>query len=180
MKILAIDGSPRTGNISFMLDVILDSAGKNGAETSLIRLREKKIEFCSGGDYCCPKTGVCVINDDMKGIYKEMDNADILILASPCYFSNVSAMMKNFMDRCNPYWFNRKLKGKKAFLIGTGGFEKSIKKMIMIMGEFTGILGMEETGYYLAKANKKGDVEKNQKLIKELKDMGIRLGISGE
>ncbi len=175
MKILAINGSPRKGNNDFILDNILSYAQKKGAETSMITLRNLNIKFCSGGDYCCPKTGKCVVNDDMKDIYGKLDESDIIILASPSYFSNVSAMMKNFMDRCNPYYFNKKLKGKKGFLIGTGGKEKSIREMLEIMGNFLSILEIEHIGSYCAVADKKGDIEKNQKVIKELKDIGDKL-----
>jgi multimeric flavodoxin WrbA len=109
----------------------------------------------------------------MAGIYKKLEEADLIILASPSYFSNVSARMKNFMDRCNPYWFNKKLKGKKAFLLGVGGaVDKSVKELIGIMKTFVRILGMEEIGSYYTKADKKGELEGNQKVIKELGDIG--------
>ena len=52
MKSLAINGSPRKGNTDFMLDIILNSAKENGAETEIIYLRDKKIKFCGGGDSC--------------------------------------------------------------------------------------------------------------------------------
>lgn len=175
MKILAINGSHRKGNIDFMLDILLNSARENGAETELIQLRKKDIKFCNAADSCCPVTKKCNINDDMIDIYKKLEQADIIILASPSYFSNVSARMKNFMDRCNPYWFNKKLKGKKSFLIGVGGSgDKSIKEMLDRMRTFIRILGIEELGSYYTKADKIGEAN-NSKVIKEIKEMGVRL-----
>jgi len=41
------------------------------------------------------------------------------------YFSNVSARMKNLMDRCNPYYFNQKLKGKYMVVVGVGQSENN-------------------------------------------------------
>ena len=175
MNILAINASPRKGNTEFMLDVLLDSARENNAETEIIELRKKNIKFCSGGDNCCPKTGRCYIDDDMPEIYKKLEQADIIILASPTYFSNVSARMKNFMDRCNPYYFNKKLKGKKAFLLGVGGEETSIKEMLNIMKTFLNLLEIGHIGSYSAVADKAGEIKKNQKVIKELKNIGDRL-----
>jgi multimeric flavodoxin WrbA len=131
MKILAISGSPRKGNTDFLLDSIAEHV-----DTDILKLRKKRIKYCGGGDDCCPKTGRCVINDDMVEIYAILEPADIIILASPAYFSNVSALMKNFMDRCNPYYFNKKLKGKKFFLIGVAAREKSAEKTIEMMKEF--------------------------------------------
>jgi len=173
MKILAINTSHRKGNLDFMLDILLNSI--KGAETELIDLRKKDIKFCNAGDNCCPRTHKCDIKDDMVEIYKKLEQADILILASPSYFGNVSARMKNFMDRCNPYWFSKKLKAKKAFLIGTGGLEKSAKEMLKIMETFLRILEIEHIGSYYAVADKAGELNNNQKVIKELKDIGGKL-----
>jgi len=176
MKIIAINGSPRKGNTDFMLNVILDSAKEKGAEVEIVKLREKNIKFCSGGDTCCPVNLKCHIKDDMDEIYLKLEQADIILLASPTYFSNVTARMKNFMDRCNPYWFNKKLKGKKAFLIGVGGSgDKSITEMLDGMKTFARILEMENIGSYYAKADKVGELEKNQKVIKELQDIGKKI-----
>ena len=178
MKILAINGSHRKGNTDFMLDMVLKSAHGNGAETELIELRQKNIKFCDENDNSCPKTLKCGLKDDMAEIYPKLEAADIIILASPSFFSNVTAIMKNFMDRCNPYWFNKKLNGKKAFLIGVGGSgDKSIIEMLDRMRAFIRILGIEEIGSYHAKADKIRELEGNQKVIKELQEIGKRLAI---
>jgi len=172
MKILAINGSPRKGNNEFMLDIILNSAKENGTEAELINLRDKRINFCGGGDNCCPKTLKCYISDDMNEIYPKLEAADIIILASPTYFSNVSARMKNFMDRCNPYYYNKKLKSKKFFLISVGGYEPSVKECIKSMENFLkGVYG-KKVGSYHAVADKIGELEDNSKIIKALQDIG--------
>ena len=169
MKILAINGSPRKGNTDFMLQTILGSAK---ADSEIIYLRDRKITFCSGGDDCCPVRKECHIKDSMPEIYKKLENADIVILASPCYFFNVTARMKNFMDRCNPYYFNKKLKGKKFFLLSVGGYEPSIKETIKVMESFLkGIYGVK-IGSYHAVADKIGELKGNQKVIKELESIG--------
>lgn len=175
MKILAINSSPRKGNTDFMLDIILNSARENGAEIESIKLREKEIKFCNGEDTGCPVHLKCHIKDDMPEIYKKLEQADIIILASPTYFSNVSARMKNFMDRCNLYWFSKKLKGKKAFLLGVGGNEESVKYMLKIMEKFIEILEIKHIGSYYGVADKAGEIKKNQKVIKELRDLGSKL-----
>lgn len=174
MKILAVNGSPRKGNTDFMLNIILDSAKENGVETEIVYLRDRKIEFCDGCDYC-KKTKECHIKDDMQEIYKKLESADIIVLASPNYFFNVTAIMKNFMDRCNPHFFNKKLKGKKFFLLAVGGYEPSIKDAIRAMENFLkGIYG-KAIGSYYAMADKIGELKDNQKVIKELKEIGKEL-----
>ena len=171
MKILAINGSPRKGNTDFILNATLENSKE---KVEIINLRDKKINFCRGGDNCCPVNLKCHIKDDMPEIYAKLEQADIIILASPAYFSNVTARMKNFMDRCNPYWFNKKLKGKKAFLIGVGGNEKSVKEMLGIMRTFLRILEIKEMGSYHTVADKIGEA-RNPKVIKELQDIASKL-----
>lgn len=56
----------------------------------------------------------------MQEIYALMEKSDLIVFASPIYFSNVSARMKNLMDRCNPYFWNKRLINKKAALVGFG------------------------------------------------------------
>ena len=175
MKILAINSSPRVGNTDFMLDVILKTAKENNAEVCEIKLREAKIDFCKGGDNCCPKTGKCHFKDDMPQIYTKLEEADLIILASPCYFFNVTAMMKNFIDRCNPYFFSKKLKGKKFFLISVGGYKPSLKESIRAMDNFLKGIKGKSIGSYSAVADKAGEIKKNTKVIKELKNIGVKL-----
>ena len=171
MKILAIDGSPRKGNTDFMLQTMLDSA--KDAETDIVFLRKKKIQFCGGGDNCCKKTKECHIKDDMPEIYKKLEESDVLVLGSPAYFFNVTAMMKNFMDRCNPYWFSKKLKGKKAFLVSVGGSsEESMKDTIKAMENFLRGVFIKSIGSYYAKAENVGEIKENPKVIKELQSIG--------
>ena len=175
MKILAINSSPRKGNTEFMLNIILSAAKSNGAETELVELRNKEIKYCGGGDSCCPVNLKCHIKDDMLGIYPKLEDADIIILASPCYFFNVTARMKNFMDRCNPYYYNKELKGKKFFLLSVGGYKPSIPDTITAMENFIKGIDAKSIGSYFAVADKIGELSKNEKVIKELEDIGLKL-----
>jgi len=116
MKIVAICGSPRKGNTEFMLKTLLDSAKKEGAETELVLLREKNIEFCNGCHICGGSSGKCSIKDDMDQIRPKVVGADVVVFGSPQYYDAISGRLKNFIDRMNPV--AGKLKGKKfAFVL---------------------------------------------------------------
>lgn len=123
MNIIAICGSPRRGNTEFVLKRILTKAEELGSSVELVLLREKRIEFCNG---ClnCSSTGKCNIRDDMQIIYPKLEEADLIIFGSPNYFSNVSGMMKNFIDRLNPFYTSKKLKDKKIVAVIVGGTDK--------------------------------------------------------
>ena len=50
------------------------------------------------------------------------------ILASPMYISNVNGILKNLLDRMNPFYHHGLLKNKKIYLIMTGGSSKEDNK----------------------------------------------------
>lgn len=81
---------------------------------------------CSDCRRCHKKHG-CILEDDMAEICHKLIKADIIVLGSPTYFHNVSGPMKNFMDRCLPFYFSGKLKGKKAILLTSGNFEDQVE-----------------------------------------------------
>ena len=122
--ILAICGSTRpNGNSEWMIDQLLDSAKNEGALTRKILLRDLDIEYCIGCDACHDNGGNCIQNDDMKKMYPLLIEADIILLSCPNYFANVSALMKNFMDRTNALVRvkPRRLENKLAIGLCVGG-----------------------------------------------------------
>lgn len=102
MRIVAVNGSPggRSSATEAMVKAFLRGAAEAGAETVEILLSEKDIRYCRGCHSCWFETpGRCVIEDDMAGVLSEMAGADVIVLASPVYFNNVSGTLKVFMDR---------------------------------------------------------------------------------
>ena len=91
--------------------------------SELITLKDKNIKPCNacGG---CYKSHECIIKDDMQEIYDKLSKADIIVLGSPTYFDNVTAITKAFIDRCLPLYLSEKLKGKKIVLLSVGNFKE--------------------------------------------------------
>lgn len=103
MKAICIMGSPRqNGNTLAIAAAVLRGLEAHGADTSLIRLDEKAIGYCRGCK-ACYQTGICVQDDDVRQIAAEMLSADLVIVASPSYWGDVTAQLKTFIDRCTPY-----------------------------------------------------------------------------
>lgn len=109
-----------------MLHKVLDSLSDEHRK-ELVMLKDKNINHCVN---CkgCHKSHKCVVSDDMQKIHQKLINADVILLGSPTYFDNVSGIMKNFMDRCLPFYFSGKLKGKKAGLVSVGGFKELVER----------------------------------------------------
>ncbi len=98
MKAIGIVGSPRkNGNTEILTAHCLKAIAEEGLETELVRLAGLDIRPCTGCDICREKP--CPIDDDVLPIYEKMKAADAIILASPVYFSAVTALMKALMER---------------------------------------------------------------------------------
>ncbi|UCG14862.1 MAG: flavodoxin family protein [Deltaproteobacteria bacterium] len=130
MKALGIYGSPRKGgNTDLLLDQVLEGARGAGAEVNSIYARDLKITGCleCGG---CDETGKCVVQDDMDKVYPLLEEANVVFLASPNFFYNVTAQVKLLIDRSQAMWSKRLLgktpeqrrsyDGGKGYLICVG------------------------------------------------------------
>lgn len=105
MKILAINGSPRgkKSNTDKFILPFLEGAQAEGASFEVIYLSEKNIKGCQGCFSCWVKTpGKCQIKDDMQELMDKINQADVLIFATPLYFFSMTGQMKTFVDRLLP------------------------------------------------------------------------------
>ncbi len=108
---LGISGSPRKGNSEELLDFFLSEISSLGAEVKKIPLREFSFSGCISCRRCLTQ-GECCLSDDFKEkIVPELLKADVIVLATPVYFDNVSWLLKAFMDRT---WCLRGMLSKKV------------------------------------------------------------------
>lgn len=135
MKVIAFQGSPRTGgNTDILLREALKPISAAGHEITLFTLNTMNITPCQDcGE--CEASGVCAIEDDMFPIYKAIREADRIILASPIFFFGLSAQTKAMIDRCQAFWCEKYLLrkpiqegpfGRKGLLIVVGGMKKEV------------------------------------------------------
>ena len=138
MKILAINGSPKgkNSNTDTLLIPFLQGARTGNADTEEIYLSQKNIRGCQGCFACWVKTpGKCILKDDMPELLDKVNQADVLIFATPLYDFGMSGQMKVFTDRLIPLLepFFREKSGKivppirrnrpwKTILISNAGF----------------------------------------------------------
>ncbi|MFC2051721.1 flavodoxin family protein [Chloroflexota bacterium] len=130
MKVLGIAGSPRRGgNTDLLLAEVMRGAASKGAEVKTVVLNNLKITPCQHCDACL-KAGNCRIQDDMQMIYRELEESDRIVLASPIQFMGVTAQMKAMIDRCQALWARKyvlkvpplgKERERKGFFISVGG-----------------------------------------------------------
>lgn len=99
MQIVAILGSPRKGNSSAIAGRFLTTAEGLGARTRSFTLNDLSYRGCQACFAC--KTGAdhCVINDDLAPVLDAIRDADVVVLATPVYFGDVTGQFKSFFDR---------------------------------------------------------------------------------
>ena len=105
MKFVAFNGSP-SGTESAtnrIMTAFLDGAARAGAETELYQLAEYDIQQCKGCFTCWFQTsGTCVFHDDMEQLLRAYTSADVVCFGSPVFSWNMTALLKNFVDRLIP------------------------------------------------------------------------------
>ena len=100
-KIVIISSSLRKNSNSEALALAFQrGAVEAGNEVSFIPLRGKQIAFCQGC-LACQQTGKCAIADDANAIEQEVLQADVVVLATPIYYYEMSGQLKTLLDRMN-------------------------------------------------------------------------------
>jgi multimeric flavodoxin WrbA len=102
MKVIAFNGSPRKkGNTDRLVDMVLAELSENGINTEKYHLGGKKVRGCRACYKCVEnRDRHCVMDDDcVNECIDLMFDADGIIIASPTYFSNVTAEVKALIDR---------------------------------------------------------------------------------
>lgn len=100
-KIVILNGSPRLkGNTAGLIEAFKQSAEEKGHTITIFNLQKMDIHPClgclRGGKY---PDSPCVQKDDMQQIYPVYEAADIVVLASPMYYWNITAQLKMAFDR---------------------------------------------------------------------------------
>lgn len=113
---LYISGSNRIGNC---YKIVQDLKNEND---EVIALAEKDIKYCLGCSACTKGLEqYCAIKDDMQEIYHSMAKSEKIILVTPIYMNHITGILKNVIDRWNPYESHPELlKNKKIYIITVG------------------------------------------------------------
>lgn len=100
VKIIGLNGSPkRNRNTATIIKWVLEGCEEAGAETDLIHLIDMNIKYCKGC-HSCLVNGECVIkDDDVSMLRNKLLKADGLVLGSPVYEGEASALFKTFVNR---------------------------------------------------------------------------------
>ncbi|MBQ2832037.1 flavodoxin family protein [Methanobrevibacter sp.] len=115
MKYLIINGSPRKKNTWMMVQQVQKNLDGSFEE---IHLFEEEIPLCKGCYNCIMKgEQFCPHKNLIMPIVEKIKEADGLIIASPVYAMNVTALLKNFLDHTAYLYHRPEFFTKKAIVV---------------------------------------------------------------
>ena len=150
MNILILNGSPRPqGDTAKMVSVFQAEAERAGHTVKTFAVCRMNIHGCLACEYCHGKgEGVCVQQDDMQQIARALQETDLLVLASPIYYHNISGQLKCAIDRFYSVLYPSaptRLR-KVAMFLASGDADMTEGARFSYEGDFLGYLGLEDVG----------------------------------
>lgn len=169
MKVVIIHGQSHKGSTYHIAQML---AEKIGGDTSEIFLPRDFSDYCLGCTQCFMKSEtLCPHYEKLNVITRAIDEADVIILASPVYVYHATGAMKSFLDHYGYRWMvHRPLEAmfkKQGVCISTaaGAGMKSTNKDMADSLFFWGVAKRYSYGAAIAAVNWNGISEKKRKAI---------------
>ncbi len=190
-NILVFSASPRKGgNTDLLADAFVSGAKEEEASVVKIRLIELNYSPCieCGG---CDDTGVCVLRDELTPIYSKIEWADVVVVASPMFFYNITAGCQALVERSQAFWVRQYLlkqgeiggKRRDGIFLSCGAtkgkllFDGSLRVMKYF---FDAIGGSLVAALLVRGAEKKGQIKKIPGALERANSMGRYAAKSGD
>ena len=134
MRILAIIGTPTKEDgytTKTVAEIEKSFQSKRAVEFNYIFLKDARLSGCEG-KLTCVKFGEhkCPFASELAPILKAMNDADVVIFASPVHCFSVSTLLKNFIDLLVFQMHRPAFFGKQALVVATaaGAGQKRVLK----------------------------------------------------
>ncbi len=177
IRVEAMVASPRKkGNSSVLVNRLMDRLDRQKAAGESIFLFNEDISPCTDCRAC--KTGdlVCTVRDAMQPLYQRMEQADVLIFATPVYWFGPTASLKKVIERLRPYYLSKRLAGKKLVLIlPAGNGIEDCDLIISMMKRIADALELEIFRIITPKAYDAGEVLNDGSVLAEIDDLATAI-----
>jgi len=130
MKILILNGSPRpNGHTSKLIEFFCKGAQESHHEINVVQVGILNIKGCIACEYCNSNdNNSCAIKDDMQTLYTLINEADMIIFASPVYYWGFSGQLQSTISRF--YAIDNPQNAKKYGLILTSASDDVYEAII--------------------------------------------------
>lgn len=186
-RILALVASPRKGgNTDILTDALLEGARGSGAAVEKVYLIDRQIAPCRKCDAChAALWNPCRIRDDFNPLVERMLKADVIVLATPIWWSSVHSLLKLLLDRCyslvSKDWSQCRLAGKGFALVACQG-QKDLnlyaERFVTEFKVYEEDMKIKVLGSVVASAYQKGEVAADKEAMSRATELGRRLAMS--
>lgn len=128
MHVTVLSGNPKTSGLcESMIDAVVEGAEEGGAVVDVIRLNEMELircQVCNDGWGTCLSDRRCQYGDDgLDDLQKRLEKTDVLVLATPVYWGEMSELLKCCLDRLRRCvrGADGPLSGKQTLILATPG-----------------------------------------------------------
>ncbi|MCR9147429.1 MAG: flavodoxin family protein [Rhodobacteraceae bacterium] len=178
-RLVCLLGSPRKdGNSDLLARRFCNTAKAEGAAVRTHSLRDLRFQGCMNVLFCKIGGERCGLDDDMLPVLADLSEADVLVIATPVYFCNMTGLMKQAMDRffsfLKPDYMtaeepSRLGRGKRLILLQTQGEpEDHCRDLLSTYGPALDQLGFERRDCLRACGMRAaGDVLRQKALMEE-------------
>ena len=137
-RVLVVSGSPRRGgNTDLLADAFAKGASEAGGNVDKIFLADSALEFLSSQGANHPQS--VSRNTPTGRIVEKFLVADVVVLASPVYYMNVSDRMKTFIDATYLGLGDSRMAGKEYYYL-TAFAERDTNTAEWIYNAFRGFI----------------------------------------
>ncbi|MCD4833458.1 MAG: flavodoxin family protein [Bacteroidales bacterium] len=187
-KVLVLDGSTRKlGNTSVLLQHFIDGAKNNTENIEQVTAKEIDIKYCNGCLRCNLIKRCSIREDDWEDLSQKIDEADVLVFASPIYFHYVTAPLKNIIDRFRSFVHVqitetglihtpfKKWNKDFVLLLSMGSSDDSDAKPVIDLFEYMKEVLGDKNRLHVIKATRLAVIKQVQKTEEELKELYPKL-----
>lgn len=142
-NILIITGSPRkNGNSDLLAQAFAKGAGAKGHAVSIFSAA-KNMGGCMACDTCWSKGRACSFTDAFTDLEPLLEQADVIVFATPLYWFGFSSQIKAAIDRLYAYESPRRLRSlhvAESVLLACAGEQRDAHVFDGLVSSFTAML----------------------------------------
>ena len=170
--VLILVGSVRrNGNTQALAQACAEGARAAGHQVEIVSVADYHVHPCIGCEGCSQHPeNQCVQQDDMQEVYLLLEEAEMIVLASPIYYHSFSGQLQCAINRI--YALDKPKKLRNAALILSSGSDLVYSGAIFeYQNSFLQYLHLEDCGMFAAH----GEENQSPELLERLRTAGRNL-----
>ena len=176
MRTLLLNGSPRPGGDTDALCAAFVRAAKGLTYT--VRAYDEDVAPCLDCRACRRQSG-CRVHDGMDKVYGLLSQADVLVIASPVFFCQLSGPLLSLLSRLQCRYMDRAYRGAQpgktvgAALLAAGGAGSPEGALLGARAVFAA-LGIPFLGAAVARGTDRLPAARDEEALSQARELALR------